>query len=290
MATHGWTRLARLALATLALAAGGGAAALPVPKGTEVIDIDFVPGKFGTVHFKHAQHNSEFKRPDGTPVRCKDCHHALSADEPVSAKEDMKCTGCHARHGDPPKTIGGKVAPALASLRPDGAIEYRSILFHEWCWACHHQTMKEGHRNDRCKLCHERGIGSDTMHGRYDAMRQPGTGLSWMHCSAGARWNGKACEGEPGALPWSEALASCPYGYRLPTRAEALGLFEADFRGTRSCSASETCAALFGADPGPFWTSEAAGDAVWTVKLSDGSTSTAKPTEAARARCVQREP
>jgi hypothetical protein len=282
---------ATLRLVAVALAAAGApAAALEVPKGTEVMDLDYVPGKLGKVRFQHARHNDEFKRPDGTAVRCKDCHHRLAGDEPASATEDMKCTGCHARYGDPPKTIGGKVAPALASLRPDGAIEYKSILFHEWCWACHHRTMRDGHRNDRCKRCHERGIGSDTMHGRYDAMRQPGTGLSWMHCSAGARWNGKACDGEPRGLPWNEALASCPSGYRLPTRAEALGLLEADFRGKRSCAASETCAALFGADPGPFWTADAAGEAIWTVKPSDGSTAAAAPTATARVRCVQAEP
>lgn len=285
-------RSAHAIFAALALAAAARAAALQVPKGTEVIDVDFVPGKFGTVHFDHAKHNDAFQRPDGSPVRCKDCHHRLAGDEPTSAKEDMKCTGCHVRHGEPPKTIDGKLAPPLATLRPDGAIEYRSILFHEWCWACHHRTMKNDHRNDRCKLCHERGIGPDTMHGRWDAMRQPGTHLSWMHCSVGARWNGKACEGAPTVVAWSVAIAGCPEGYRLPTRAELddlLGSPPPGFGSARMCRFDDTCAALFGADEGPFWTSESRGDDVWTVKMTDGASVLARPPGAARVRCVRTE-
>jgi Zn finger protein HypA/HybF involved in hydrogenase expression len=283
---------ARALLVACALGPPARAAALTVPKGTEVIDVDFVPGKFGVVHFEHAKHNDAFQRPDGSPVRCKDCHHKLPHDEPTSASDDLKCTGCHARHDDTPKTVGAKVTPPLATLRPDGAIEYQSILFHEWCWACHHKTMRDGHRNDRCKLCHERGVGSDSMHGRYDAVRQPGTRLSWMHCSSGQRWNGKACEGDAEKLAWAAAAARCPEGYRLPTRAELdelLGTPPPLGGSARACRFGETCAALFGTDEGPFWTSDAQGEAVWTVKMSDGAAALAPPTSGVRARCVRTE-
>jgi hypothetical protein len=206
----------------------------------------------------------------------------------------MKCSGCHARYGDPPRTIGGKVAPVLAALRPDGAMEYRSILFHRWCWACHHRTIRDGHQNDRCKLCHERGVSPETMHGRYDAPRQPGTGLSWTRCSAGARWNGKGCDGEAQRVAWNVAIASCPDGYRLPTRAEVLGLLGppagAGAGAARGCRASETCATLLGADEGPLWTSEGEGDAAWTVTVADGSSALAAPGSTARVRCVRTEP
>jgi hypothetical protein len=282
--------LAAAALALTALALAAPAAALQVPKGTEVMRIDLVPGKFGAVRFEHARHNDAFKRPDGTPVRCRDCHHRLAADAPTSPQEDLKCSGCHARYGDPPRTIEGEVAPALAALRPDGAMEYRSILFHRWCWACHHRTMRDGHQNDRCKLCHERGVSDETMHGRYDAVRQPGTDLSWTRCSAGARWDGKGCEGEARALAWAEASVACPDGYRLPSRAELLGLLGAAGAPPRACAASAPCAALFPADEGALWTSEGEGGAAWTVRVADGAAALASAGSAARARCVRREP
>ncbi len=154
MSSVRWSRAAARAAIALGLAAAGTAAALQVPKGTEFIDIDLVPGRYGAVRFEHARHNDEFTEPDGSRIRCRDCHHALAADEP-SPNEDMRCSGCHARVGEPPRTVAGKVAPVLAS-RPEGETEYRAILFHKWCWDCHNRTKKNGRQNDRCKVCHPR--------------------------------------------------------------------------------------------------------------------------------------
>jgi len=279
----------------IGLAGGGRAPALEVPRGTEVIHVDLAPGKFGTVHFRHARHNDEFKRPDGSRVRCRDCHHRLSAEEPASAQEDMKCGGCHAKYGEPAKTIAGEVAPVLASLRPDGAIEYRSILFHEWCWACHRKTMRDGHQNDRCKLCHERGVSDDTMRGRYDAGRQPGTDLSWTRCPVGLRWNGKGCDGEARPMTWAEAASACPEGYRFPSRAELLGLLarcpDAPGGGARcGCRASGGCAGLFGADEGAYWAADGEGGRAWVVSLGDGAQALATTSTAGPARCVKTGP
>jgi Zn finger protein HypA/HybF involved in hydrogenase expression len=150
------TRRGGLPVAALAFAlAAGPAAATPVPKGTDVIEIDLVPGRFGAVRFEHARHTDEFTEPDGSRVRCRDCHHTLAAAEPSSPKEDMRCSGCHARLGESPRVVAGKVAPVLAS-RPEGETEVRAILFHKWCWDCHYRTKKNGRQNDRCKVCHPR--------------------------------------------------------------------------------------------------------------------------------------
>lgn len=275
----------------LAVLGSGLARAAEVPSGTEVLRLKLVPGKFGPVTFRHAQHNSTFKRPDGSAVRCKDCHHKLAGDEPVSAKEakeDMKCSGCHARYGDPPKKIGGKIAPVLAAMNAHGAMDYKSILFHEYCWACHKKTMRNGHRNARCKLCHEHGVSDETMRTRFDSAPQPGTRLRWLRCPTGLRWTGSTCVGEPRSIPHDLAAAECPEGYRLPTRAEFRGLLSGCASGTApcGCASSGACAELLGADEGVYWTSEAAAAGGWTIRLRDGAA--AEKGDKALVRCVQR--
>jgi hypothetical protein len=56
----------------------------------------------------------------------------------------------------------------MAALKPDGAIDYRSILFHAYCRDCHLKSRDGGRMLAGCKVCHERGVGSDVIHGRYD--------------------------------------------------------------------------------------------------------------------------
>jgi hypothetical protein len=205
----------------------------------------------------------------------------------------MKCSGCHARYGDPPRTIGGGVAPVLAAVNGHGAMDYKSILFHEWCWACHRRTIRDGRQNARCKLCHEHGVSDETLRTRYDSAPQPGAGLHWLRCPAGARWTGKGCEGEPLSLPHDAAAGGCPEGYRLPTRAELAGLLSgcAAAPGPSparcGCARSAPCAALLGADEGVYWASDPAGDGAWTLRLADGAAAALPAGATARVRCVQ---
>lgn len=134
-----------------------------VPPRSKVIEIDHIPGKFGAVRFKHAEHNDKFKLADGGAMRCKDCHHQLKADRPVSPVDDLKCTRCHVALGEAEKVFDGKPARALARVKPNGAIDYRSILFHRLCWNCHRKTQRGERAKTSCRSCHERGIASDTV-------------------------------------------------------------------------------------------------------------------------------
>lgn len=141
-----------------------------VPPGTEVIDLRFIPGKFGAVRFQHAEHASKFRLPDGSPLRCKDCHHQLKADRPTSPVDDLRCSRCHAAVGETEKVFDGKRARALGKLKPDGAVDYTSILFHKQCWACHRKTRSGERITIGCRSCHERGVSGDTMGPRGDGM------------------------------------------------------------------------------------------------------------------------
>jgi len=282
----------RSRLSPLLWAVAQSALAAEVPRGHEVVEIDHVPGKLGAVPFRHAEHNRRYKRPDGTPIRCRDCHHTLAGDEPGSAAQlqEMRCTLCHPRLGDPPRVVGGKAARPVAALKPDGAIDHKSILFHDYCRGCH-QAQRGGERMlASCKVCHEKGIGSDVLHGRYDAVRQPGTALQWLRCAAGQRWTGKGCEGGAAAVTWAEGPRSCPEGYRLPALAELLALLDgcaADGRGCRPCASSQACTHLFGADGGSYWTAAAEGDRAQVVRLADGQVAPQPKGAAAGVRCLQ---
>jgi hypothetical protein len=147
-----------------------------VPPGTEVLQLDRIPGKLGTVRFTHAEHIRRHRRPDGSPIRCKDCHHTLAADDPPTPLPPMRCSGCHAELGQPAKVIDGKAARPMAGLNADGAVDYKVILFHDYCRACHKKVKAEsGRKLATCKACHEHGVSSESIHGRIDAVPQPGT-------------------------------------------------------------------------------------------------------------------
>jgi len=154
------------ALAALALAALSGMAHADDPaRGPEVVRLDLVPGRMGAVTFKHGAHADGLKRADGTPVSCRDCHHDLA--EAGGAKV-QRCAACHAALDEPPRAIagmGGKTAPPLVLRKEDRALDYKTVLFHAWCRDCHKKSSPPGKRLHLCKVCHERGVGQDVMHG-----------------------------------------------------------------------------------------------------------------------------
>jgi hypothetical protein len=144
--------------------------ALPaqVPAGKEVMVLSHIPGKLGPVTFTHKAHASTYRMPDGGAIRCKGCHHTLAADEPGEPLPDMRCTLCHVPLGQPEKEYGGKKARALAALKPDGAIDLRTVLFHDQCRGCHLKVPAEPLNLATCKVCHPRGLSPGAIHGRYD--------------------------------------------------------------------------------------------------------------------------
>lgn len=144
-----------------------------VPAGKEVMVLSHIPGRLGPVTFTHQGHASTYRMPDGSPIHCKACHHTLIADEPGEPLPDMRCTLCHAPLGQPEKEYGGKKARTLASLKPDGAIDVRTVLFHDQCRGCHLKVPAGVLNLATCKVCHPGGLKPDAIHGRYDA-RPPG--------------------------------------------------------------------------------------------------------------------
>lgn len=150
------------ALLALALAA-------QVPAGREVIVLAHVPGKLGPVRFTHADHASRHRMPDGSALRCRDCHHTLAGPEPAEPFPDMKCTLCHPPMGPPERVIDGKVARALARTKPDGAIDIRSVLFHDQCRGCHLKIPAGRLNLATCKVCHPGGLVPGAIHGPHDA-------------------------------------------------------------------------------------------------------------------------
>ena len=161
-------RVVPLLLAAAAVASAPAARAAQVPAGKEVMVLSHIPGKLGPVRFTHADHATRYKRPDGKQIRCKDCHHTLAAEEPSEPFPDMRCTLCHVPMGQPEKEYAGKPARSLASLKPDGAIDLRTVLFHDQCRGCHLKIPAETLNLATCKVCHPKGLSPDAIHGRYD--------------------------------------------------------------------------------------------------------------------------
>jgi hypothetical protein len=290
-------RTAALLLATasaLVLAIGApwparGAAEVPI--GKEVLVLERIPGKTGKVRFTHAEHIRRYRRPDGAPIRCRDCHHTLATDDPPVPLPPMRCSGCHAALGEPAREIDGRRARPMAALKPDGAVDHKTILFHDYCRDCHRKVPGGARKLATCKVCHERGISSESMHGRYDAVPQPGTALTWLHCPAGQRWSGTRCEGSVRLVPHGAAADACPEGYRLPTRAELLGLLDGCRPGgggpCRSCGKSAACASLFGNDQTSTWAGAAQGGRAWVADLGDGLLRQVEVAREQAVRCVQ---
>jgi hypothetical protein len=266
-------------------------AAAQVPAGKEVLVLERIPGKTGKVRFTHADHILRYKRPDGTPIRCRDCHHTLATDDPPTPLPPMRCSGCHAGLGEPAREIGGKVAPPLAALKPDGAVDHKTILFHAYCRACHKKVPGGAKKLATCKSCHERGISSESLHGRYDAVPQPGTSLSWLRCPAGQRWSGSQCEGTVRLVPHGAAAGACPDGYRPPTRAELLGLLDGCKPGgngpCKPCGKSAACSGLFGNDQSSTWVGPAQGGRATVAELGGGLLRPVEVGQAQAVRCVQ---
>ncbi len=285
----------RVAVGLLVLALCTAAAGAEIPRGKAVIDIDVIPGKLGPVRFLHAAHVNVGWRADRSPITCKDCHHTLETDGPPSPSQDMRCTGCHPGVGEPDRIIGGRRARAMARLKPDGAIDYRSILFHDYCRDCHKKVQGGELRLQHCRVCHTRGIGADAIHGRYDSVRQVDAGLSWLRCPAGQRWSGKRCEGEATPANLQRAVQTCPAGCRVPSLGEFLDVLEGcgpdaamGHEGScRSCRESRICSRLLGPDEGTYWAVSPDEDQAWTVRLSDGSFHAVSKATEALVRCVQ---
>jgi len=73
--------------------------------------------------------------------------------------------------------IPGKLGPvrfthadhATRYRRPDGAIDLRTVLFHDQCRGCSLKIPAETLNLATCKVCHPKGLSPDAIHGRYDA-------------------------------------------------------------------------------------------------------------------------
>lgn len=122
-----------------------------VPKGKEVLKIDLIEGKKGTVEFPHAKHVAEFKKVGGAEIVCKDCHHTATSDKDVK-----KCSDCHMKVGETPKKIDDKEAPLLAAMKSD-TVDPKSVIFHKTCKdGCHKEMKAEGKKITSCKVCHKK--------------------------------------------------------------------------------------------------------------------------------------
>ena len=64
---------------------------------------------------------------------------------------------CHVKEGAPRVTHGGKEARVLATHKPTGRVDQRSVVFHTQCRdGCHKPLKAEGKRIHTCKTCHAR--------------------------------------------------------------------------------------------------------------------------------------
>ena len=136
------------------LVSGAVMAAATVPAGKETVKIDVIPGDKGAVEFPHAKHVTTFKKVGGKAIVCKDCHHTLKADEPTATDAAQACQTCHVL--DTPKTVDGKTAPVLATMK-EGKADLKSVIFHERCKdGCHKEMKAEGKNITGCNTCHKK--------------------------------------------------------------------------------------------------------------------------------------
>lgn len=147
------------------------AIAAPASPGPDVIVLSQIPGKLGPVTFTHLRHATAYRMPDGAGIGCRDCHHTLAGAEPAGTIPELRCASCHVPLGQAEREFGGKPARPLARLKPDGAIDVRSVLLHEQCRGCHLRIPAGVLNLATCKVCHPRGLAPDAIHGRYDSPR-----------------------------------------------------------------------------------------------------------------------
>lgn len=132
------------------LLASGWVVAADIPSDKEALTLSDLGGKQGPVAFQHQKHVKEFKKKGAAAIVCNDCHHKLQGDKVVGCKE------CHAKPGEAEKTIDGKKALALATVK-DGKAEMKSVLYHKTCIdGCHKEMKAEGKNITGCKTCHKK--------------------------------------------------------------------------------------------------------------------------------------
>ncbi len=105
-------------------------------------------------------------------------------------------------------------------------------------------------------------------------------GVFWCRCDVGQTWNGETCEGDSKHIDWESASDSCPEGYLVPYHtkyAELLGNCDGNFDDDDlifcdRCDQSDSCIAVFGDPPQPYWTATPYGemDLAWAVDLHNG--------------------
>ncbi|MFO8071928.1 MAG: hypothetical protein R6V85_08635 [Polyangia bacterium] len=118
---------------------------------------------------------------------------------------------------------------------------------------------------------------------RFGEVRQPGTGLWWLRCPVGQRWDGERCAGEPRVVPWERTDGACPPGYRIPRVEEYLLLLgDCDHQAgrtkrgmCRACGRSAICLAMFGRDEGWYWSTDGVmmsgqRSGTWSVAFAHG--------------------
>ncbi|MDW7710810.1 MAG: DUF1566 domain-containing protein [Deferrisomatales bacterium] len=121
------------------------------------------------------------------------------------------------------------------------------------------------------------------------------TGLTWMRCSLGQAWDGRACSGPPRELTWGEALRAAAAqefaghsDWRLPSKNELESLVE------ERCHSPTVNAAVFpDTPPVYFWTSSPyAGfaQAAWSVDFGFGAVNASVKTGTLHARLVRGTP
>ncbi len=137
----------------VALLASGFAFAATIPADKAEMKISEIPGDQPATPFAHAKHATTYKGAGGKAITCKDCHHELKTPDGGTAKVEA-CSVCHVKPDQAQKTVDGKPAPFLYTLK-DGKAEMKSILYHQQCKdGCHKQVKVEGKNLTACKTCH----------------------------------------------------------------------------------------------------------------------------------------
>jgi hypothetical protein len=118
------------------------------------------------------------------------------------------------------------------------------------------------------------------------------TGLMWMRCSLGQRWDGKTCSGRAGGFAWGDALQAAAghefAGYRdwrLPSKNELEALVE------ERCLLPAINAAAFPGTPSAyFWTSSpyaGLAHAAWNVDFGFGAVNASVKSGSIHVRLVR---